>query len=137
MPTRIMCDANVLISGILFPNSVPGKVLRYVAEQALLVLATYVIAELHRVFQKKFSDKTASLDRYLERGEFELFVTPHDLRHVALPPIRDGKDEPVLASAILADVDILITGDKDFANVEIKRPAIMTPAAFLKLLKQI
>ena len=128
---RIMCDTNVLISGLLFPNSTPGKVIRVVAEQEQLVLATYIIEELYRVFQKKFPDKEKNLDRYIERGEFELFVTPRDLQHVTIPSIRDANDEPVLASAVLADVGILITGDKDFAAIEIGRPTIMTPASFL------
>jgi len=134
---RILCDTNVLISGILFPNSVPGKVLRDIARQGRLVLATYIVEELYRVFQAKFPDKTKHLDQYIERGEFELFVTPRDLRHVAMPSIRDTKDEPVLASAILADVDVLVTGDKDFANIDIDKPTILTPAAFLGFLKQI
>jgi putative PIN family toxin of toxin-antitoxin system len=132
-----MCDTNVLISGFLFPNSVPGKVIRHVAERERLVLATYIIEELRRVFQKKFSDKVENLERYIEREEFELFATPHDLHNVAVPSIRDVKDEPVLASAILADVDILITGNKDFTGVEIARPAILSPAAFLKLFDQV
>ena len=132
---RIMCDTNVLISGLLFPDSVPGRVLRYIAEQERFVLATYVIDELRQVFQRKFPDKTESLERYLEQEEFELFVTPHEW-HVAVPSIRDIKDKPVLASAILADVDVLITGDKDFSDVELSRPLILTPAAFLKLFNQ-
>jgi len=133
---RIMCDTNVLISGILFPNSVPGKVLRHIAEQERLVLATYVVEELRRVFRRKFPDKMETLEHYLERGEFELFTTPHDLQHIAVPSVRDVKDEPVLASSILADVDFLITGDKDFSGVEIDRPVVLPPAAFLKLLQQ-
>ena len=134
---RLMCDTNVLISGILFPNSVPGRVLRVAAEQEQFVLGTYTIEELNRFFQKKFPDKTKSLEHYLKRKEFELFVTLLDLRHVVMPSIRDTKDEPILASAILADVDILITGDKDFAAIEIDRPAVLTPAAFLELLKRL
>jgi len=133
---RIMCDTNVLISGVLFPISVPGKVLRIVAEQERLVLATYIVEELYRVFYKKFPDKMEHLDRYLEREGFELFVTPTDFRHDAMPHVRDTKDEPVLASAILADVDILITGDKDFTPVRIDRPVILTPAAFFELSKR-
>jgi len=134
---RILCDTNVLISGILFPNSVPGKVIRIIAERERLVLATYIIEELYRVFQRKFPDQIKHLDRYLEKKEFELVVTPHDLRQVDFPLIRDAKDEPVLASAILSGVDILVTGDKDFANIEIDKPMILTPAAFYELLKRI
>ena len=133
---RILCDTNVLISGILFPNSIPGKVLRIISERERLVLATYVIEELYRVFQRKFPDQTKHLERYLENKEFELVVTPSDLRQVDFPPIRDAKDEPVLASAILSGVDFLVTGDKDFATIEIDKPMILTPAAFLELLKR-
>jgi len=134
---RVMCDTNVLISGLLFVDSVPGKVLRYVAEQERLVLASYIVDELRRVFQNKFPDKAEHLIHYLEREEFELFATPLDLRYISIPTLRDAKDEPILASAILADVDILITGDKDFADVKIDRPIILTPAAFLKSLKRV
>jgi len=115
----------------------PDKVLRVVVEQERIVLATYIVEELRRVFQNKFPDNMHHLERYLERKEFELFVTPRDLRRVDIPFVRDIKDEPVLASAILADVDILITGDKDFSTVQIDRPIVLTPAAFLKLSKQI
>ncbi len=129
---RTIWDTNVLILGILFPKSLPAQALRYVTERGTFVLPTCVIEELYRVFQRKFSEKTEKLDHYLERREYELFVTPDDLRLDAMPPIRDAKDAPVLASAILADVDMLITGDKDFTDVKIDRPAILTPAAFLE-----
>jgi putative PIN family toxin of toxin-antitoxin system len=132
-----MCDTNVLISGLLFPDSVPGVVIRVAADMERLVLATYIVDELRRVFHRKFPDKTALLERYLERKEFELFATPDDLWHVVMPSVRDAKDKPVLASAILADVDILITGDKDFANIEINRPIVLTPAAFLELSRRV
>lgn len=134
---RIMCDTNVLISGMLFPDSVPGKVLREIARRDALVLPTCVVEELRRVFQNKFPEKIEALDRYLERKEFEVFVTPRDFSRVDMPKIRDENDEPVLASAILAVVDFLITGDKDFMNVEIDRPIVLTPTAFLELLKRI
>ena len=32
--------------------------------------------------------------------------------------------------AIIADVDILITGDKDFEDVKIEKPEIVTPNEF-------
>ena len=46
--------------------------------------------------------------------------------------IRDTKDYPVLYTAIVEDVDILVTGDKDFADVEIEKPKILTPADFME-----
>jgi len=46
--------------------------------------------------------------------------------------MRDEYDYPILSTAILEDVDILITGDKDFAVVDIDRPEILTPSQFLR-----
>ena len=38
-----------------------------------------------------------------------------------------GKQE-----AMVEDVDVLITGDKDFAEIEVERPEICTPAEFMR-----
>ena len=51
--------------------------------------------------------------------------------------IREMKDYPVLYTAIIEDVDVLITGDKDFSDIELDRPKIMTPREFTeKFLQQ-
>jgi predicted nucleic acid-binding protein len=44
----------------------------------------------------------------------------------------DADDYPVLYSAIVEDVDLFVTGDNDFANVEIEKPESITPAEFLE-----
>ncbi len=36
--------------------------------------------------------------------------------------IRDAKDQPILNAAIVFDVDIVLTGDKDFLSLEIEHP---------------
>ena len=46
--------------------------------------------------------------------------------------IRDMKDYPVLYTAIIENIDIFITGDKDFAEVNLEMPTIMTPTAFIE-----
>jgi predicted nucleic acid-binding protein len=46
------------------------------------------------------------------------------------PKIRDIDDFPILAAAIESNVDILITGDKDFDEIIIDRPRIMKPRKF-------
>ena len=46
--------------------------------------------------------------------------------------IRDKDDEKVLYSAILADVDILITGDKDFEEIKIGKPEILKPVEYIR-----
>ena len=53
-----------------------------------------------------------------------------ELRGVMDIKFPDKKDYPILASAIIADVDVFITGDKDFGGLDLKRPEIMTISEF-------
>ena len=47
--------------------------------------------------------------------------------------IRDPKDQPILNAALLANIDLLITGDKDFLVLKLNRPKCITAAQFLEL----
>ena len=47
--------------------------------------------------------------------------------------IRDVDDRPILRAAIKANVDIIVTGDKDFLESGLTTPQIMTAAEFIKL----
>lgn len=38
----------------------------------------------------------------------------------------------MLYTAIMEDVDVLVTGDKDFSDIDVERPKIMTPAEFME-----
>lgn len=62
---------------------------------------------------------------------FEMCYTPAVLPESLPFDIRDPDDIAVLYSAIVAEADILITGDKDFTAVDIDRPEIITPSAFI------
>lgn len=46
--------------------------------------------------------------------------------------IRDTKDQPILNAAIVFNVDIILTGDKDLLSLEIKRPKCMNVAQFFE-----
>lgn len=62
---------------------------------------------------------------------FEFVYTPNEIER-GLFDIRDVKDYPVLYTAIIEDVDIFVTGDKDFLDIEIEKPEIMTPAEYIE-----
>ena len=46
--------------------------------------------------------------------------------------IRDAKDQPILNAAIVADVDVILTGDKDFLSLDMEHPKCLTVAEFLE-----
>lgn len=125
-------DTNILISAILFRSQSLSRLIEQVAEEYTLVLSTYVVDELKAVVERKFPTKLRAIEKFLTTLSYELEYSPENYEGAPLFEIRDEKDYMVLHTAIIADVDILITGDKDFEDVEIERPEIMTPKEFLE-----
>jgi len=130
---RIMIDTNVLISAIVFPGSLPTDTIKKVIEEHNLVLCPHIIEELHIVFERKFPERIKNLERFLSKLSYELVYTPIDIQEEGFPSIRDKWDLPILASAMIAEVDIIITGDKDFQSIEIEKPTILTPREFFDI----
>lgn len=127
---RVMFDTNVLISMALFPSEKFSLLLDFITKEHTLILSSFVIEELEAVTDRKFPTKKAAVDKFLSQLNFEFSYTPHVIKS-GLFEIRDINDYPVLYSAIIEDVDVLITGDKDLLTVEIEKPEILTPAEFV------
>lgn len=128
---RVMLDTNVLLSVLLFPSERMNRMMRFIFERHRLVLSSFVVEELTYVVKRKFPSKLKAVDGLLTAMSFELAYTPQELEP-GLFEIRDAKDYPVLYTAIHEDVDVLITGDKDFSDVDVDRPEILTPAQFIE-----
>ena len=126
---RIMLDTNVLISAILFPGDKINNMMNYIFLRHQLVLSSYVVEELKSVVRRKFPKKEPVIEKLLLMMSYEYVYTPDDMKE-NLFSIRDVKDYPVLYTAIIEDIDILITGDRDFENIIIDKPLIMTPKEF-------
>lgn len=114
---RIMIDTNVIEN---------------VTEDHTLVLCSHIIEELQLIFRRKFREKSNLLDNFLSKLAYELAYTPADINSANYPEIRDKGDLPIIVSAFLSEVDILITGDKDFFEVNIDKPEILSPREYLE-----
>ena len=129
---RIMIDTNVLISAFVLSSSYLLRMIDNITERHTIVLPTYVLDELKRVTLRKFPEKYDLLESFLRELPFELVYTPERIDKTKFPDIRDEKDLPILVSAIIEDVDILISGDEDFAPIEMEHPEILTPKKFVE-----
>ena len=127
---RVMLDTNVLVSLLLFPGQRMNAMMEHIFAEHELVLSSFVVDELKEVVRRKFPTKEKAVDKLLLHMSYNLVYTPEEMDKT-LFRIRDATDYPVLYTAILEDVDILITGDKDFAVIEIEKPDLMTPAEFM------
>ena len=128
---RIMVDTNVLISALLFPGSQMDRIMVHIMLKHKMVISSYVIDEFKDVVRRKFPKHVDRIDALLKQMSYELAYTP-DKMDVNLFAIRDAADYPVLYTAMIEGVDILVTGDKDFADVDIDMPEIMTPRQFIE-----
>ena len=127
---RVMVDTNILISALIFPGQRTEALLCKIVTDYRLVLSSYVIDELFDVIRRKFQGKADAVDLLLTQLPYELVYAPQHPQP-GLFAIRDENDYPVLYSAMVEDVDVFVTGDKDFADINLERPEILTPAQFL------
>jgi putative PIN family toxin of toxin-antitoxin system len=126
-----MLDTNIFISAIFFPSEQTRKLVKRITENHQIVICDYVIEELRLVTERKFPEKRFFLEQFFIELPFELVYTPKVLNLDELPEIRDAKDSPILATAMLEGIDVFLTGDKDFLVLDVEMPEIMTMAEFL------
>jgi len=125
-----MFDTNILVSAGLFRSSRLAALAERVSDEHTLVLSSQIIDELRMVMDMKFPHKKAACEAFLNKLSFEMVLTPRYVDPSIYPRIRDKSDYPILASAIIADVDVFITGDKDFLALDVERPEILAISQF-------
>lgn len=132
---QAVIDTNVIISGMAYPASVPGKIMQAWRSGALDVfISDYILDEIRRVLPRlrhRHGMSEAEIDDLVDiLGLLAEVIEPEPLPSGA---VRDTKDTPVLGTLISGmekhSVDYLITGDKDLLALKGHYPVI-TPAEF-------
>ena len=129
---RAIIDTNVLLSGLLW-HGTPHVLLDRVRDGTVTLISSPVLlAELAEVLeQPKFDVILARSNTSRERSLAEIQALAEVLAPDPLPqPVcRDPDDDHVLALALTAQVDLIVSGDKDlldlntFQNIPILAPA--------------
>lgn len=132
---RVVLDTNVLLSGIAFPASLPGKILAAWRHGALeVVLSPFILEELRRVLPRlnaRHGLSATEIDDLVD--VLAILAELMDPLPVTEPALRDTQDQPVLGT-LLALIQAqgsgyLITGDKDLLVLADHYP-ILSPAEF-------
>ena len=109
---KIMLDTNILISCIFFPSDQTHQFLRAVCGNHELVLCDYVLEELRLVVARKFPAQKAALEQFFLELPFTLVHTPDIVDPTQFPSVRDQKDSPILATAIMEGMMCLLPETK-------------------------
>lgn len=124
---RIMLDTNVLISIVLSSKKMNQLILD-ICKKHTLVLSPYILEETRRVVTTKFPQRKEILEKFLSNEVYEIVENTTICRQKI--NIRDPKDVPIIVGAINGKIELLITGDKDFDNVEIPNIKIIKPSEY-------
>ncbi len=86
------------------------------------------------MFNRKMPHKIDVLNRFLafELISLEIAPIPSDVISTE-NRIRDVKDRDIWRAAVEANVDVFLTGDKDFLESGLNSPPILSPIEFLAL----
>jgi len=132
---RVVLDTNVLLSGIAYPASVPGRILAARRHGSVEVLPSeYILDELRRVLPR-LAHRHGLTDAEITDLVDALAIQAEVAEPLAAadPDLRDPADQPVLGSLLAAlrtsGADYLITGEKDLLALAY-RYAILDPTAF-------
>jgi putative PIN family toxin of toxin-antitoxin system len=126
----VVLDANVLISGVAYPKSIPGRIVDAWRRGGLdVVLSHYILDEMGRVLPRLSANRRTQreirnlADSFLALAE--IVVPDSEIE----PALRDPADQQILGTLRASKADYLITGDKDLLALAGKHP-IITPVAF-------
>lgn len=132
---RVVLDTNVLLSGIAYPASIPGKIMaawRFGSVE--VVLSEFILDELRRFLPRlanRHGLSVAEVEDLVDILSIQAEIVDPLPNHE--PELRDENDQPVLGTLLAAQrsqgVDYLVTGDKDLLAMGDRFP-VVTPAQF-------
>ncbi|MFA7270919.1 MAG: putative toxin-antitoxin system toxin component, PIN family [Sterolibacterium sp.] len=137
---RLVLDTNVAVAGLLW-NGHPRHLLDLAIDGSIaLISSPALIDELaHTLNYPKFSRRIATLCATtpsaltVRYGALVMLVTPSEV-----PPIvaNDPEDDQVLACALAADADLIVSGDKHLLGLggAYQGIRIVTPAEAVQLI---
>ncbi len=138
---KLVMDTNVLVSAFLWSGT-PAGLLDYVTENGFSFYTSDVLLdELSKLLHSPKLAKTIAAsgleaDGYFYRYQQMAMSVPS--RKLTRQVCRDADDDHVLACALAAKADLIVTGDKDLLVLHPWRAVhILSPAAALNTLKRI
>jgi uncharacterized protein len=135
--TRYVIDTNVIVSSLLFENSIPSKAFQYALKHGEVLLSIELLEELSDVLSREKFNRFVTSE---ERDEFlETFVERAILIEVIekVQECRDSKDDKILELALNGRAGYIVSGDKDLLVLNPFRDVkIVTSEEFLRTVAQ-
>lgn len=132
---RVVLDTKVLLSGLAYPGSVPGRIMAAWRHGSVeVVLSDFILEETRRVLPRLSSRHGLSVQDMDDLVDLlALYAEVVSPQAVSEPLLRDVNDAAILGTLLAAMTaglqTYLITGDKDLLALSGQYP-VLTPAQF-------
>ena len=125
---RVLLDTNVLVSAVT-TRGLCADVFRALLAAHELVTCAQVLQEVRRILRIKFGVPEPLIAEYLELiGQDAIVAEPEDLPDL---PIQDRDDAAIVAAAIGARAEVLVTGDHELQSFKnAGKVRLLSPRAF-------
>jgi putative PIN family toxin of toxin-antitoxin system len=125
---RILIDTNVLISALVFGGQAGELLDKLFDSEHELYVSEYIDSEFKEKLKIKWGDKAEKIYELYRRLDINFCESTNE----KLGELRDDKDVPVLSDAIYNNIDIILSGDKDFLEADLEYPLIYSPAMMME-----
>ena len=129
---RIVIDANVIISSLVFGGKPEKFIKTIIAEKINVYTSPQLVSEILDVLRKKFHFSEEKIEK-LERDILEISRIVYPVKKILA--VRDIADNKVLEAAVEGKCSVIVTGDKDLLSLKkYKNIQILTASEFLDLM---
>ena len=132
---KVVLDTNILVSGLMYPASTPGRIIEAWSEAQFDVVTTHEqLSEISRVlgYPKirrilKWDDDR--IEHFIKQVYLRVEVAESETTE--FEALRDPEDTMILGALVATEADLLVTGDRDLLVLRNLYP-IETPAEFVR-----
>lgn len=127
----VVLDSNVWVSALEFGGT-PGLALTQALTVDQLAISDFIEHEVIRVLTRKFHRELGALRVVLD--DLLPWAYRVQIRHAISGICRDPNDDPILETAVAANADLLVAGDRDLLSLKsFQGIGIVTPMDYLRI----
>ena len=132
----VFLDANILFSAAYDPDNRAAILLAEAREgRCIGLISPYAVEEARRSLSKKRPETVSSLDRWLRHLRIVPDAAPAQVRDAVARHLVPVEDAPILAAALQAGAEYLVTGDRTHFGHLMDRAVAGLPLRVLSLAK--
>ncbi len=129
---RVILDTNIIVLGILSSTGASRAILDLVRRGQVEIVTSVVLLEEIEDVLGRFMPRAAAAEIRTALEELSYIVKPEDVPIVS----RDRDDDQVLAAAVAASADFIVTRDGDLLVLNVYRGIkVLQPAPALEMIR--